>query len=483
MNPPTFAYKCVTETLEGLCEGLCRFSGPSRSAVLYCLSSQGPLYCFDPENLLRGHEPKFKELYLDSDQWREKSKEIRGELRFGHMVPVKNLDLAGLISFGGRSPSVFYQMWFTDHHPNMCSIGPTERWLEHAAWRFSHDIANEADLYTGISGSFLREYAAHAVRDYIIDEMNVLLGWDTPIRVYPLLDALLEISRTLEEKKFPRGELIFIEPQTLPRLNMIARFPERDRPRLADYKHVRKLLQAVEDSDRKLVSDGKVVMGVAADPMPGFYLSADFHGPYGFLRFNGSPVCSFSDGRFRSTTFQAKMVQVEEAILETDLNPEDGNDLFKIVSAVVHWTQIQRTGCTLVIDFNKEPINLSGQGLEHPLDLRKPAHLDLAKSLSKVDGALHIGRDLHLHGFACLLDGPRLPKEDRSRGARYNSALRFTANHEGILVVVVSMDRPVSVIASGDDISDACVWNSGAACMLVPETLQSWIEKSEHHTE
>jgi hypothetical protein len=46
--------------------------------------------------------------------------------------------LAGLISCGGRSSSVFFQMWFTDHHPDMCSIGPTERWLEHAAWRFSH---------------------------------------------------------------------------------------------------------------------------------------------------------------------------------------------------------------------------------------------------------------------------------------------------------------------------------------------------------
>ncbi len=67
----------------------------------------------------------------------------------------------------------------------MCSIGPTERWLEHAVYRFSHDIANEEELYTGISGGFLKEYATHAVRDYIVDEMNVLIGWDTRIRVYP----------------------------------------------------------------------------------------------------------------------------------------------------------------------------------------------------------------------------------------------------------------------------------------------------------
>ena len=74
-----------------------------------------------------------------------------------------------MISYGGRSSSVVYQMWFTEHHPNMCSVGPSEMWLEQAVWRLSRDIANEEDLYTGISGSFLREYATHAIRDYLID--------------------------------------------------------------------------------------------------------------------------------------------------------------------------------------------------------------------------------------------------------------------------------------------------------------------------
>ena len=58
----------------------------------------------------------------------------------------------------------------------ICSLGPTERWLEHAAWRFSHEIANEKALYTGISGNFLREYASHAVRDDIVDR-NQCATW------------------------------------------------------------------------------------------------------------------------------------------------------------------------------------------------------------------------------------------------------------------------------------------------------------------
>ena len=96
--------------------------------------------------------------------------------------------------------------------------------------------------------------------------------------------------------------------------------------------------------------------------------------------------------------------------------------------------------------------------MENPLDLREPAYLELAKSLAKVDGALHVGSDLHMHGFACLLDGRSVPGEDRARGARFNSALRFTSEHENIIVVVVSSDRPVSVIKEGVELTARCEW-------------------------
>lgn len=40
-----------------------------------------------------------------------------------------------------------------------------------------------------------------------------MLGWDTQLRVYPVLDAVLGISKTLEEGAWPRGEMIFVEPE------------------------------------------------------------------------------------------------------------------------------------------------------------------------------------------------------------------------------------------------------------------------------
>lgn len=434
---------------------------------------------FDPQNLLQGHEPKFKELFLDDESWRKCNDPDLGKKSFGEVIPLKNLDLAGLISFGGQSSSVYYQMWFSEHHPDMCSISPTERWLEHTTWRFSHDVANQQTLYTGISGSFLKEYATHAVRDHIIDELNVLLGWDTQIRIYPVLDAVLGISRTREEGAWPRGSLAFIEPFALPQVSFLAQFPINERPALNNYKHVCKLLQAVETSDRVLVSNGQSIVGIASGEIPDFGLVADFNGGHGFLRLNGNTICSFSDGHFKSTTRLSKLVQLEEALLESDLDPERGNDLFKIVAKLVHNAQIQKHGCTLVVDLNEKPVNISGQQLLQPLDLSDPASLSLAQSLSKVDGALHIGRDLKLYGFSCLLDGRAIVAEDRSRGARFNSALRFCSEHKKILVVVVSMDRPAAVIQDGVEISAQCLWSPVPSCFVLPPTLKEWVSWDE----
>ncbi len=474
-----FVSQCVSDTLDGLRDGLSHFSGPSRAAVIFCLAPDSPIFICDPQNLLRGHETKFRSLYLEADHWRGKVDFDPDKSRFAYIHLEKNLQLAGLISHGGRSASVFYQMWFTEHHPDICSVGPTERWLEHTALRLSHDIANGCDLYTGISGTFLREYATHAIRDQIIDEMNLYLGWDAHIRVYPVLDAILGISKTREEGAWPRGELVFVEPRFLPRMVFLARFSKSEQPRLDNLKHVRKLLLSVEHSDHKLVSDGNAIIGISDGKLPIFSIRACFFGGHGFLKVNQDTLCSFEGGTFKSTTRRAKLIQVEEALLESDLSPSEGNLLFRIIAEMVHNAEQRKFGCTLVIDLNPEPVSISGQALETPLDLGKEDLLALAKSLSKVDGAVHIGADRHLHGFACLLDGRAISGEDRARGARYNSALRFSAEHAHIIVIVVSSDRPVSVIQNGVDVNSQCSWNPVDSCNFIPETLQHWIDASE----
>jgi len=470
-----FQRQCIFNALEGVQDGLSYFSGPSRVALLYALGPDDAVHVVDPQHLLRGHEPRLKELYFGSEAWRHgpaKPSRIEG---FKQFHPVKNLDLTGLISYGARSNIIFYQMWFTRHHPDMCSVGPTECWLEHAAWLLAHDLGTDSDLYTRTTGYVLRGYATHAVRDFIVDEMNMLLGWDTLIRVYPILDAVLGISETREEGAWPQGELVFVEPHTIEHMDFMIKFPADRRPMLNNFKHVRKILQAVENSERKLISNGQHIVGISNSALPHFHLIADFRRGHGFLNLCGRPVCSFANGSFHSTTHKAKMVQLEELLLETPLDLTCKHKLFQILAALVHNAQTEKHGSTLVVDLNPQPMEISGQRLEHPMDLRHTPYLELAKALAKVDGALHIGADMHLHSFACLLDGRTVAGEDRSRGARYNSALRFSAEQRDIIVVVVSADRPVSVIKEGVELSAKCLFKPPTRRTVSPPTLADWL--------
>ncbi|WP_419174878.1 DNA integrity scanning protein DisA nucleotide-binding domain protein [Desulfosediminicola sp.] len=471
----SFIGRCILDTLAGLREGLSRFSGNSRSAVIFCLNPGDPLLICDPQNLLRGYEPKLKDLYIDNQSWRDEDCQRYDRKLYNRIAPVENLQLDGLISYGGCSGAVYYQVWFTEHHPNMCSIGPTERWLEHTVLRFSHDMANESRLYTGISGSFLREYTTHAVRDYIVDQVNLRLGIDTHVRIYQALESVLGISKTPEEGAVPHGELIFVEPRLLHQLNMIAEFSSEQQPQLNHHKHIRKLLLSVEHSNNKLVSNGTRILGVCDQHLPEFCLVADFQGKLGYLRLNDDLVCSFEDGSFNSTTHRAKLFEVEEILLDYDLDTSVRNSLFQVVSALVHNAETNGFGCTLVVDLEDDYTGISGQLLTPPIDLQQPESLALAAGLSRTDGALHIRADQYLYAFACLLDGLSIPGEDRARGARYNSALRFTAIRNNSIVIVVSSDRPVSVIYRGVEARKRHPFTPADFCSLSTELLSTWL--------
>ncbi len=479
MTENSFKNLCIFHVSEGLREGLSHFSEPSRVALIYATEPDDSLHMYDPQNLLDGHESVLGSLYLDSNEWRESASDMLQMNAFEEVSYERNLKLSGLISYGGRSASVFYQMWFTEHHPNICSTGPIERWLEHAVWLLSQDIATKQISSVGTSGYALREYAAHAVRDYILDRRSTIIGWDTQLRVYPILDAVLGISETLEEGMRSRGQLIFVEPAMLSNMVFVARFPLKEQPSLKNFKHVRKLLQAVEHSDRKLVSDGKSIVGIASGGyMPEASVIADFRGGHGFLRLDGGFICSFSDGNFHSSNRKANLAQAEEILLESKLDTPSRDSLFRVITRIVQTAQDEGYGCTLVVDLNEQPLIIPGQHLERPLDIRQIRLLELGESLAKLDGALHIGADLKVHGFGCLLDGHAVPGEDRARGARFNSALRFTAKHRDIFIVVVSSDRPVSIIQEGVELNARCDWKPASAYIESPPTLEAfWGER------
>ena len=99
----------------------------------------------------------------------------------------------------------------------------------------------------------------------------------------------------------------------------------------------------------------------------------------------------------------------------------------------------------------------------------------LASSLMKIDGAVHIMGDLCIHGFGCLLDGQTINWENMARGARYNSALRFSALHSHVIVVVVSADRPVSIIYNGIEINAFSYWRPVFHYLPEPLSIRQYL--------
>ena len=469
------AYKhlCINHNMDGLRQGLSHFSHPSRVALIYAFAPDDELRICDPQDLLRGHEPKLQETFLDTSFRQTSAPRFSNNGWYNH-IDMEKLDLSGLIAYGGRSEAVAFQMWFTEHHPDMCSIGPTQMWLEHAVRLLVQDIILGNEINIGTSGYVLQGYAVHAVRDYIVDRRNLLIGPDSSFHLYPILDSVLAISSTREEGAWARGRIAFVEQGMIPEMHLTVAFPELDRPSITKHKHVRKLLLAVEKSPRQLISDGRHIVGISDSALPVSSVLADFRGNHGYLYLDDECVCSIADGNFNSTTRRAKLVQLEEALLETDLEKVQSYTLFNTITAIVHNAQEQKWGCTLVVDLNDEPQEIAGQKLSSPLSLTVPKVLDLAKSLAKMDGALHISKDLRLLRFGCLLDGHCVSGEDSSRGARYNSALRFTAENEQIVVIVVSADRPVSVVQNGVELSAVCEWEP-VPQTLTPPTLTEWI--------
>lgn len=461
--------RSIYNILDGLSDGLSHFAGASRVALIICLERNEPFYILDPQNLLDGHQPRLKDLFKSFQD--TVSHNLRSEFD-----PANDPQLTGLIAYGGSCTTLPFQMWFTEEHPDICSKGPTLRWLEYAATQLCADFSQDAGLRNDTSSYVLQGYAQHAIRDYIIDKRSEALGMDTYLRIYPTLNAILGISNTREEGAWPRGKIAFVEPRLLQHVQFLASFPRMEQPLLVNLRHCRKTLQAVENTDRYLISDGCTLAGIAAGELPPGTIVATFEGNHGLVTLDNELICSFASGNFLATNRRPNLVQLEEALFESTVTPEQRHSLFQYTTRVVVRARERKHGCTLVLDLNTIPRNIAGQTLQAPLDLSLPENIDIACSLAKVDGALHISKTSTLLGFACLLDGRAVPGENRARGARFNSALRFTALHKNIIAIVVSSDRPVSVIQHGVELTAQCSWKP-ISYNCTPPLLSDWINE------
>jgi DisA bacterial checkpoint controller nucleotide-binding len=148
-------------------------------------------------------------------------------------------------------------------------------------------------------------------------------------------------------------------------------------------------------------------------------------------------VPSVPQPRLTATAFSSNIRRVLP-----DLTSDQGEALWEAVSAAMD----QRHGTMLVVSdaASSEAQRLRSQAITiEPIKLSS----SLVARISGIDGAILVDRDCNCHAIGVILDGIATNAGDPSRGARFNSALRYIeCSPAPAVCLVVSEDGYVNMI-------------------------------------
>lgn len=123
-------------------------------------------------------------------------------------------------------------------------------------------------------------------------------------------------------------------------------------------------------------------------------------------------------------------------------DPSDSSRIWRLIEAAI----ALHRGCTLAIveAAVEEAVRLGGQAVVIEPIAMEPELLDVA---SAIDGAVLLDVNGRCHAFGVILDGHATAKGDRSRGSRYNSAVRYQHSiRSACVIVVISEDGMIDVL-------------------------------------
>jgi hypothetical protein len=238
----------------------------------------------------------------------------------------------------------------------------------------------------------------------------------------------------LMTKHYPDPELM---------INLESPFPVKD------FRKVRKFLE-ISNKDLSVVSDGSHIIGLCQnEEKKGTWaqmLAIEFTGHFRWkLRFKKQVLLSVA---YNQPVIEVRKIDQQKfhsdlSRIFTGLLPEEIKDLWLLVQAGMN----QKHGTILVIsdEAQSEAMRLRSQAL-----VVQPVKLSAAMMLpiSAIDGAVLMDRHGVCHAIGVILDGPATEKGDSSRGARYNSAIKYFQNQKrgGVLIIIISEDGLVNLI-------------------------------------
>lgn len=248
------------------------------------------------------------------------------------------------------------------------------------------------------------------------------------------LEHLNNISRTPYESSYSMGTLVIVDMDSdlIKYFNGISykninekeindnviRF--KNKVNISKYKSTRKLIEMSNDKWSAL-SDGVYIYGLVNKNYIDSKVVVTFGG-------NNSYEIQFIDGRIIK-------FQYGYSLLDDEINIKDIKDRIKKsfkncnidnLISIIEKIKNQNKGSMLVIS-NKaisESHRLQYQStLIESIDLH--SNSDLVENISKIDGSILIDPNGRCHAISVILDGIACKIGDSSRGARYNSAIKY----------------------------------------------------------
>jgi DNA integrity scanning protein DisA with diadenylate cyclase activity len=223
--------------------------------------------------------------------------------------------------------------------------------------------------------------------------------------------------------------------------------------KIKDYRKVRKFLELSTD-DSIIISDSALIYGLGEivgkyNPKEESLFIIHFisHYKWEVLHDNISMlVVIYEQPNIPKEVIDRDKFYSDLSRIFKDINKRQLDDLWEIANQAT----TQKHGTMLVISDNaqKESARLGKQCFSlRPMKLNSK----VISQITSIDGAVLLDRDSICYSIGVILDGLATDKGDSSRGARYNSAIRYYENFKNesaLALIIISEDGMINIIPS-----------------------------------
>lgn len=326
------------------------------------------------------------------------------------------------------------------------------------------DTINDAIAHYITPQNFQTPTVSHlltnSAKHLITEILNHQAGHDSENELDPL-DKINKISSLSYEKTFSKGKILLIPSHQLEQLTDYSPVTPlirlHEKLPLKSYRHIRKILE-LSDQNVYLLSNGFYLYGTVLIPQEinfsktdyDFY-TIEFNSYYSWqLNYNGNKLLQVTQEEVFTPKPKISYLHFSHELKKIfpEIETKRVLNLYKLILESLK----QVKGTIIVISKNarSEANRLKNQCF---IIEGKKLTPSMMKSITSIDGAVLIDLDGYCQGIGVILDGIATEKGDPSRGARYNSAIRYVEtisnnpHYSACFTVVISEDGDVDMIS------------------------------------